>query len=55
MDITKLSKQELFIKCEEVGIKKCKSKKKDDLINLLKTKLIIKEDIQSIIPLRVVI
>ena len=47
MDITKLSKQELFIKCEEVGIKKCKSKKKDDLINLLKTKLIIKEDKQE--------
>ena len=29
MDLTKLTKTELLAKCEELGIKKCKSKKKE--------------------------
>jgi len=36
MDLTKLSKTELLEKCEELGIKKCKSKNKDVLIKLIK-------------------
>jgi site-specific DNA-methyltransferase (adenine-specific) len=50
MDLTKLSKSELLVKCEEFGISKCKSKNKNELIELLnnykqkKTNLIIEED-----------
>ena len=57
MDLTKLSKTELLEKCEELGIKKCRSKKKDELINLIQNKpdekkkveLIIEEDIKETI------
>ena len=35
IDLTKLSKMELLAKCDEQGIKKCKSKNKDELIILL--------------------
>ena len=51
MDFTKLSKAELFVKCEELGIPKCKSKNKGELMDLInstttnmtnKTKKIIK-------------
>ena len=38
MDLTKLTKPELLAKCEENGIKKCKSKNKEELINLLENK-----------------
>ena len=38
MDLTKLSKEELLAKCEELGIKKCKSKNKGELIILINTK-----------------
>jgi site-specific DNA-methyltransferase (adenine-specific) len=38
MDLTKLSKAELLTKCEELGIKKCKSKKTGELINLINNK-----------------
>ena len=31
MDLTKLSKTELLAKCEEIGIKKCKTKNKEEL------------------------
>ena len=56
MDLTKLSKSELLAKCEELGIKKCKSKNKEELINLLQNKpieknkveLIIEEDVEDI-------
>jgi hypothetical protein len=54
MDLTKLSKQELLVKCEEYGFTKCKSKNKGQLIDLInskhkienqkKRKLIIEED-----------
>lgn len=37
MDLSKLTKSELLIKCEELGIKKCKSKSKDDLVKLLES------------------
>jgi hypothetical protein len=39
MDLTKLSKTELLVKCEEIGIKKCKSKNKEELINLINSKI----------------
>jgi DNA (cytosine-5)-methyltransferase 1 len=35
MDLTKLLKHDLLIKCEELGIVKCKSKTKSDLIQLI--------------------
>jgi len=38
MDYTKLSKQELLEKCQELGIKKCKSKNKHELISLIERK-----------------
>ena len=49
MDLTKLSKSELLVKCEELGITKCKSKNKNELIEVInnhkqkKTNLIIEE------------
>ena len=38
MDLTKLSKPELLSKCEELGITKCKSKNKNELIGLINHK-----------------
>jgi len=35
MDLTKLTNNELLIKCKELGITKCKSKKKTELIELI--------------------
>lgn len=35
MDLTKLSKSELLVKCEKLGLTKCKSKKKEELIELI--------------------
>ena len=35
-DLTKLSKKELLEKCEELGITRCKSKNKGDIIELIK-------------------
>jgi site-specific DNA-methyltransferase (adenine-specific) len=56
MDLTKLSKTELLVKCEENGIKKYKSKNKEELIALLennpvekkKVEMIIEEDVEDI-------
>lgn len=42
MDLTKCSKTELFAKCEELGITKCKSKNKGELIELINSKTIAK-------------
>jgi len=38
MDLTKLSKAELLVKCEELELKKCKSKNKSELIELINSK-----------------
>jgi len=35
MDLTKLSKNDLFIRCEQLGLKKYKSKNKDELIQMI--------------------
>jgi len=35
MDLTKLSKKDLLVKCEDLGIIKCKSKNKIELIDLI--------------------
>lgn len=43
MDLTNLSNSELLAKCEELGIKKCKSKNKKGLINLLQNKSVEKK------------
>jgi len=55
MDFTNLSKTQLLAKCEELGIKKCKSKNKYELIGLInvkteamkKVELIIEDDTQE--------
>jgi DNA (cytosine-5)-methyltransferase 1 len=39
MELNKLSKKDLLVKCEEHGITKCKTKNKGELIDLLQTKL----------------
>jgi hypothetical protein len=39
MDLTKLSKTKLLEKCEELGITKCKSKNKHEMIDLINKKL----------------
>jgi site-specific DNA-methyltransferase (adenine-specific) len=49
MDLTKLSKTELLLKCEENGIKKCKSKNKEELIALLENKPVEKKKFGLII------
>jgi len=49
MDLTKLSKTELLAKCEETGIKKYKSKNKEELINLLQNKPVEKKNVELII------
>lgn len=41
MDLTKLSKQELLRKCDELGYTKCKSKNKSELISLIESKIIL--------------
>ena len=38
MDLNKLSKDELLEKCEELKISKCKSKNKNELIDLINNK-----------------
>tara|TARA_Y100000389_G_scaffold166176_1_gene170758 strand:+ start:344 stop:1612 length:1269 start_codon:yes stop_codon:yes gene_type:complete len=48
MDLSKLTKKELLDKCEEVGFKKCKSKNKSELINLLQTKMVNSKKIELI-------
>lgn len=40
MDLTKLSKTELLEKCKELGVTKCKTKNKDELIELINSKII---------------
>jgi len=52
MNLTKLTKPELLLKCEENGIKKCSSKNKEELINLLeknKEELIIKDNKNEVV------
>jgi DNA adenine methylase len=41
MDLVKLSKIELLAKCEELGIKNCKSKNKNKIIELLSSSLLL--------------
>jgi len=38
VDLKKMSKKDLLVKCEELGIKKCKSKNKGELIELINKK-----------------
>ena len=44
MDLTKLTKTELLLKCEELGITKCKSKNKSELIELIENYQQVKGD-----------
>ena len=49
MDLTKLLKNELLIQCQELGIIKCKSKTKSDLIQLITSKqTIVSEEPETI-------
>ena len=49
MNLTKLNKQELLAKCKENGIKKYKSKNKEELIDLLQNKPVEKKKFEVII------
>ena len=49
MDLTKLPKSELLEKCEELGITKCKSKNKGELINLINHTIQSKKKVELII------
>ena len=49
MTLTKLSKTELLEKCEGLGIKKCESKNKSELIDLINSKISKKSQIKLII------
>jgi DNA modification methylase len=49
MDLIKLSKQELLVKCQKNGIKKYKSKNKEELIALLENKPVNKKKIDLIV------
>jgi len=49
MDLTKLSKPELLEKCEELGITKCKSKNKCELIDLINKT----HDANIVIPVKI--
>lgn len=44
MDLSKWSKTALLEKCEELGIKKCKSKNKSELIDLINSQIVIESD-----------
>jgi site-specific DNA-methyltransferase (adenine-specific) len=61
MDFSKLSKPELLVKCAEAGIKKCKSKSKPELLELLenkntqKVKLVIVEDDEPVIEENIIV
>ena len=48
MDLNKLSKQELLAKCEKLGITKCKSKNKGELIDLINKT----QDANIVIPVK---
>jgi DNA (cytosine-5)-methyltransferase 1 len=48
MDISKMSKTELLEKCKELGITKCSSKTKTELINLIEQKKIINTEIVKV-------
>jgi DNA adenine methylase len=52
MELTKLSKKELLIHCNKLGLTKCKSKCKNDLIKLINTRNIISNNTNNISPLR---
>jgi len=49
MDISKMSKLELLEKCKELGITKCSSKNKGELIDLINNKTNTKKNVETII------
>ena len=49
MDISKMSKIELLEKCKELGITKCSSKNKGELIDLINSKTHTKKNVETII------
>jgi DNA (cytosine-5)-methyltransferase 1 len=49
MDFTKLTKTELLTKCKELGITKCKSKNKSELIKLLNGEIPLEKKIKIVI------
>lgn len=52
MELSKLNKKELITKCNELNIMKCKSKNKEELINLINNYKNITNIINNISPLR---
>ena len=55
MDLSKLSKTELLVKCEDIGITKCKSKNKSELIILINKKNTESKTIQETITQEIII
>jgi len=49
MDISKMSKLELLEKCKELGITRCSSKNKGELIDLINSKTLTKKKVETII------
>lgn len=49
MDISKMSKLELLEKCKELGITKCSSKNKGELIDLINSKTHTKKNVETIL------
>jgi DNA adenine methylase len=52
MELSNLSKKELLVECDKLGIIKCKSKNKDEIIKLINTKNNKSSIINNISPLR---
>jgi DNA adenine methylase len=52
MELSNLSKKELLVECDKLGIIKCKSKNKDEIIKLINSKNNISSIINNISPLR---
>ena len=49
MDISKMSKLELLKKCKELGITRCSSKNKGEIIDLINSKTLTKKKVETII------
>jgi DNA adenine methylase len=52
MDLDKLTKNELLLKCDELKILKCKSKNKIELIKLIKENILLDKKTNNVSPLR---
>ena len=49
MDFSKLSKTDLLTKCQDLGITKCKSKNKSELIEIIGKKMLLQNVVQNVV------